>query len=137
MSESPVGTAAILAEVIRLAEACHGRTGLLTRQAAAEDETHERERLLSGEVAPEQALYDYLVTLPVGVIYLTTAVMYLGRDGMAPDSLVAQYEHVSDTFTDPTWAIAQLVKKRHALARFLTNGTTALVAAGRDLDRLP
>ena len=128
----PISTAAVFARVIDLATACQGRTGLLTRPPGADPPF-----VVGGPVPPEQALYDYLITLPVGVIYLLTAVMYVGRDGIPADCLADQYEHVSDSFADPAWAIEQLVKKRHALARFLTDGTAALTTAGRDLDALP
>lgn len=72
---------------------------------------------------------------PAATIYMMTCVMYLGRGDYDATDLMHRYEHMSDTFHKPVYAVEQMIGK-NPLAEYLQDGLAQLHQAGIDVDSL-
>ena len=85
--------------------------------------------------AEERRLRDYLETQSPSVVYLLTALMYLGRGDFAAKSLLNQYREVRETFGEAKWAARQMLATM-PLAQYLDEGLKKLAQTRVDIDRL-
>jgi len=89
-------------------------------------------------VQPEEDyhLRTFLEGQPPPVVYMLTAIMYLGRGDFEARDLPDQYKDISETFGDPKWAARQMLGKQ-PLPQYLENGLKKLASASIDPDSLP
>jgi hypothetical protein len=88
-------------------------------------------------VQPEEDyhLRTFLEGQPPPVVYMLTAIMYLGRGDFEARDLPDQYKDTSETFGDAKWAARQMLGKQ-PLPQYLENGLKKLAGAGIDPDSL-
>jgi hypothetical protein len=84
----------------------------------------------------ERRLREFLQAQPPSVVYMLTAIMYLGRGDFDPKDLLDQYTEISETFGGPKGAGGELFEKM-LLPEFLEAGLQKLTHAGVDVDKLP
>ena len=86
-------------------------------------------------LAAEQSLRVLLERLPPDVVYMLTAIMYLGRGDFPAEELQQHYHEIRDTFGDARWAARQMVAKQ-MLPEYLASGLKKLGDAGVNVDTL-
>jgi hypothetical protein len=87
-------------------------------------------------VAEERRLWNFLQAQPANLVYLLTALMYLGRgDYRSKDDFLNTYADMSSTFGSPRAAARQMVVKT-VLPDYLEQGLQRLQEMGLDIDQL-
>jgi hypothetical protein len=89
---------------------------------------------LKSRTAEERRLDAFLKSQSPAVIYLLTAIMYLGRGDFEVKDLRDQYEEMSASFGGREWAARQMIEKL-PLPEYLQQGFKKLIHAGVDVDR--
>lgn len=84
----------------------------------------------------ERQLKDFLISLPVEMIYRLILLMYLGRGDFPAGELQAALEYLKSTFPKPEWAVSQMMEKA-PLADYLSDGLDELRKKAIDVDHLP
>jgi hypothetical protein len=83
----------------------------------------------------EHRLSVFLNSQPPNVVYMLTAVMYLGRGDFPVSKLRERYTEVSETFGAPKWA-ARLMLDTFLLPDYLQQGLEKLNRARVDVDHM-
>jgi hypothetical protein len=83
----------------------------------------------------ETRLDAFLKAQPPSVVYMLTAIMYLGRGDFDAKALRDQYEELRETFGGKEWASRQMLEKL-LLPDYLEQGQKALSQARVDTDQL-
>ncbi|MBI1918228.1 MAG: DUF3775 domain-containing protein [Planctomycetes bacterium] len=125
----------ILQQVISLARAANQ-----ARTAAGPDDdsplvASDQQSSLNLQTAEERRLREFLETQPPPVLYMLTAIMYLGRGDFDVKDLPDQYADTSETFGGPKGA-ARLMFQTVPLPEYLEEGRKKLADARIDTDKL-
>lgn len=83
----------------------------------------------------ERQLAKFFEEQPPSVIYMLTAIMYLGRGDFGVRALPRQYEEISESFGGKEWA-ARLMWGKVVLPERLEEGEKILLQAHVDVDKL-
>jgi hypothetical protein len=83
----------------------------------------------------ERRLRDFLEAQTPDVVYLLTALTYLGRGDFDAKHFLDHYEEVSETFGGPGLAVRAMLGKMR-LPQHLKAGLQKLEAAGMDVDKM-
>lgn len=92
-------------------------------------------RAMKLQTAAERSLRDFLAAQPPSVVYMLTAIMYLGRGDFGTKELRHQYKDISESFGDPRWAARQMLGKM-TLPEYLEEGLKKLAQVGVEVDKL-
>ena len=115
-----MGLAATIEQVIELARKRNAAE--TERKKGRPAAAHVADCVKIGLEEEETNLLDFLLSLPPATIYMTTAIMYLGRGDFATsDGLMDQYTYVSNNFPDPKLASSQMFEKM-PLPEYLEKG---------------
>jgi len=117
----------IVPEVITLARAANQ-----ARTAEGPDDDSPLVRLQTTE---ECRLREFLEAQAPAVVFLLTAIMYLGRGDFDAKDLLDQYIEISVSFGNPKLAARQMLVKM-PLPEYLEEGWHQLAQAGVDIDGL-
>ncbi len=134
--EIPMPFLDILRQAILLAKAAyesrmaHNRTDDLPIVASGSSAA-----VLKSRTAEERRLDSFLQSQTPAVVYLLTAVMYLGRGDFEVKDLRDQYEAMSESFGGREWAARQMMEKL-PLPDYLEQGLQKLIQSRFDADRL-
>lgn len=86
--------------------------------------------------AEEAELRNFLLNLPPEMLYQLVLIMYFGRGDFSPFKLSDNYDHVKETFSQPSWAVSQMMEKA-PLAQYLADGLAELKRHKIDVNKLP
>jgi hypothetical protein len=86
-------------------------------------------------VQEEVDILRFLESLPPQMVYMLTAVMYLGRGDFDTMNLVDNYHIMGERFGNPKWAARQMADKL-SLPQYLKEGGRKLADAQVDLDEI-